>query len=120
MSRRNRKYVFISVPFKGRSEEEIFEDMSKAMREYAKRTNPDDTMKVLTETEFVHNYIVSQRVEKAASTSKNPRLIYLAEAIRKMAACDEVIFGGDWENADGCNVERLVYERYFQKENLES
>lgn len=117
--RKNMRRVFISVPMNGRTEIEIFEDMSKAMGEYAKRINPNDTAKVLLTTDFIHNHYVTERIKKAASTSKHPRLIYLAEALRQMASCDEVIFAGDWEHADGCCVERLVYERYFEKESSE-
>lgn len=120
MPRRNRKRVFISVPFGGRPFEEICKDASKAMQEYAKRVNPEDHMKVLCETDFIHNYFVSGRVAAAAANSKHPKVVYLAEAIRQMASCDDVIFAGDWEHANGCAVERLVYERYFQKENSES
>ena len=120
MPRRNRKRVFISVPFGGRPFKEICEDASKAMQEYAKRVNPEDHTKVLCETDFIHNYFVSGRVAAAAANSKHPKVVYLAEAIRQMASCDDVIFAGDWEHANGCNVERLVYEKYFQKENSES
>ena len=120
MPKSNKKRVFISVPFGGRSYGEICEDASKAMQEYANRVNPDDPSKVLRKTDFIHNYFVSGRVAAAAANSKHPKVVYLAEAIRQMASCDEVIFAGDWEHANGCAVERLVYERYFQKENSES
>ena len=118
--RKNRKRIFISVPFNGRTVEEIFEDMDKAMTEYLNKMEPEEREKALISTDWIHNYYVSKRIAEAAAKSKHPKVVYLAEAIRQMASCDEVIFAGDWEHANGCNVERLVYEKYFQKENSES
>lgn len=97
------KRVFISVPMAGRTDSQIMEDIECGKDEYIDKHPYDDI-------EFVDNYISMD-----APSCKNPALFYLGESIKKMAACEDVIFCGDWKKARGCLVERMVYDLYIDK-----
>lgn len=95
------KRVFISVPMAGRTNEQINEDIRCGKEEYLYRYPYEDV-------EFVDNYI-----DADAPSCRNPALFYLGESIKKMATCDDVVFCGNWRQARGCLVERMVYDLYI-------
>lgn len=105
--------VFVSAPFAGKTELDILRSISDAGIEFIK----DHAEEINDEIRICHNYSISKKLEDEAKAAKHPHLIYLAEAIRNMANCDDVIFAEGWEDARGCQVERLVYEKYFRGEN---
>lgn len=104
------KTVFVSVPMAGRTDEDIFHDIRERAFDYA-----DDTGEV---TGFVDNLHIPMEVAEEAMKAKRPALVYLSWALRQMANCDDVIFAEGWENARGCQVEKLVYDLYFGKDEV--
>lgn len=104
--------VFVSVPMKDRTDEEIQKDINEAKERYleeCKRKGIDDWIIFLDD----QNYSLPDYVTSTIEPDKIP-LAYLGHSIEKMAACDDVIFAGDWQFARGCVVERLVYDLYFR------
>ena len=99
-----KRKLFISVPMAGRSDEEIknhIEDIKKAADRYF----------VKTEVEFVDNFENDFDPERCVDL-KHPRIGYLAEAVKKMAYCDGVIFGNRYMFSSGCTVEMSIAEEY--------
>ena len=90
-----KKRVFLSLGFRGRTEEEIMSDIEKA-KEIITLEFPDN------EFEFIHNY----------DYNGNNRLECLGEAIKKMSTCDEVYFIVGWKKYKGCNVEHKICRLY--------
>lgn len=95
------KRVFISVPMAGKTYLEILLELRDARKAYMDE-HPNANVK------FVDNL-----GNLDTDGYVHPSLVYLGEAIKKMASCDDVFFYGDWENARGCKVEKLVYDSYF-------
>lgn len=111
------KKVFVSVPMSGKSFYEVQYLIDEAIQEYLmKDINGDLSLynEARRNTEFIHN---NDGFEKYIDTrdAKNPNLVYLGVALNRMANCDDVIFARGWENARGCQVEKLVYDLYFNK-----
>ena len=98
------KKIFISVPMRGRSDKEIknhIEDIRKAANRYF----------VKTEVEFVDNLENDFDPDRCVNL-KHPRIGYLAEAIKKLAYCDGVIFGNGCDDASGCRCEYYIAGEY--------
>lgn len=98
------KKVFVSVPMRGRSEEDIKNDIDNAMidlQEYMARYNNLEFI-------FVDNLI-------SPPEGNHQRLYCLGEAIKKMGDCDWIIFCKNWERYSGCNVEHMVALQYGLK-----
>lgn len=92
--------VFISIPFKGRTDEAIKHDIHQLKNQFAEFYLKKNLCKI----KFVDNFI-----EKPADSE---RLYCLGEAIKKLGDCDIVIFGKDFHKADGCMIEYEVAWRY--------
>lgn len=88
--------VFISVGMRGRSDEDIKNDISKAA-ERILEWRPD--------AEIIDNFI--ERPDNATE-----RLYCLGEAIKKLGECDACCFIGDWQNFSGCVIEHEVCNQY--------
>ena len=93
------KKLFVSVPMKGRTEEEIKASIQK-MKKIAEVYEGE-------ELELVDSY-----VEDNAPKNANPPVWYLGKSLEKLSEAD--IFIGisrdyDW---DGCYIERLVADKY--------
>ena len=97
--------VFVSVPMSGRMRTDIINDIGSAVLDYTVR-HPNES------NEYIDNL---DCVIQNGDCVKCPSLLYLSEAIKKMAYCDEVIFAGDWTKARGCIIESMVYQLYFSK-----
>ena len=100
------KKIFLSLPMSGRSDEEIKEQINKMKSEFLLK-NPFDG----EEIEFVDNFENDIDPSRCIDLKTEP-LLYLGEAIRKMAYCDGVYFGYGWYNARGCQIERDVAYSY--------
>ena len=87
--------IFLSLPFSGRTKEEVIQDIENA-KELISTKYPDQDL------EFIHNYDYEgvNRVE------------CLGEAIKKMATCDKVYLINDWFSHKGCIIEKTVCELY--------
>ena len=100
--------VFISIPMSGRADKDVsieIEQIKKIFMTYISETNPGETV------EFVDN--LENDIDPSRCVDLvNDRLLYLGEAIRKMAFCDAVIFAPEWYKARGCEVEYAVASVY--------
>lgn len=99
-----KKKLFISVPMAGRSDEDIknhIESIKKAANRYF----------VKTKVEFVDNLENDFDPDRCVDL-KQPRIGYLAEAIKKLAYCDGVIFGDGFELSSGCCCEYYIAGEY--------
>lgn len=99
--------LFISVPMHGRSDEDIknhIENIKKAANRYF----------VNTEVEFVDNLENDFDPDRCVDL-KHPRIGYLAEAIKKLAYCDGIIFGNEYDESPGCRCEYYIAEEYGLK-----
>lgn len=91
--------IFLSLPMSGRTDEEI-------------RNQIDEMERIIIESglfegqeiEFVHN-LDNDIDPKGCLDLKHEPLLYLGEAIRKMAFCDAIALGKGWNTARGCNIE---------------
>lgn len=95
--------VFVSVPMSGRTEEDVSIDIFNATFNY--KDVSDDPKNL----EFVDHWETSE----VPPDVKHPNIWMLGEALQLMATCDDVTFGGDYENSRGCMIEKLVYLMYF-------
>lgn len=109
------KKVFVSVPMNGRTDCEINRDISDTIEEYCMKNGLENYAKTRSETIFVHNNDYQMKNYIDPSNAKIPNLVYLGVALNRMANCDDVIFARGWEDARGCQVEKLVYDLYFNK-----
>lgn len=100
--------VFISVPMSGRTDNDVSMEIGlikDIFMNYISDTNPEETV------EFVDN--LDNDVDPSRCIDLvNERLLYLGEAIKKMAFCDAVIFAPEWHKARGCEVEYAVASVY--------
>ena len=93
------KKLFVSVPMKGRTEEEIKASIQK-MKKIAEIYEDE-------ELELIDSYI-----EDNPPKNNNEAVWYLGESLKKLAQAD--VFIGIAENYDwsGCYIERETAERY--------
>lgn len=93
------KKLFVSIPMKGRTEEEIKKSVQK-MKKFAEVFEGE-------ELELIDSYI-----EDKPPVDVSERIWYLGRSIEKLANADIFIgITGDWD-FDGCFTERTVAERY--------
>ena len=108
------KKIFLSLPFNGRTNKEIHIEIKKMIDKYCLEHDITPSMVVNGEVVFVNNYDARSDITiEQLSKCKHNRLLYLGEAIKLMAECDEVIFSENYEKAKGCKVEKTVYDLYF-------
>lgn len=95
------KNLFISMPFTGRTYEEIMlrrKDIVAILSKYYGIST--DNINV------IDNYHHSNLPENAG------RLEHLGESIKQMATADLVVFDYDWPNAPGCEIEMHIVNAY--------
>lgn len=99
------KKLFVSVPMKGRTEEEIKESIQK-MKKIAEIYEGE-------ELELIDSYI-----EDNPPKDSKEAVWYLGESLKKLAQAD--VFIGICENYDwnGCYIERKTAERYGVKMHM--
>lgn len=97
------KKLFVSVPMKGRTEEEIKASIQK-MKKIAEIYEGE-------ELELIDSYI-----EDNPPKNNNEAVWYLGESLKKLAQAD--VFMGICESYDwsGCHIERETVEKYGIKE----
>ena len=108
-----KKTIFLSLPMKGR-EDEAIENTIKGMKRIITAMYPND------ELEFVENYSCILTDADIANCLngivKHQSLLYLSNAIKKMAKCDyiAVIENRNCElyNYNGCYIEEEVARNY--------
>ena len=97
-----KKKVFLSLPMRGYTNEQIEEHLKKMKDVYSARHTGE-------EFEFVDNFIQDDISEDGY---KNIYMAYLANAILKMAECDVIFFGKGFEEARGCLSEDYIAAHY--------
>lgn len=101
------KHIFLSLPMSGRSDEEIKAQIEE-MKAIFLLKNPFDKGE---EIEFVDNLENDIDPSRCVDVKTEP-LLYLGEAIRKLAYCDGAYFGKGWSKARGCFIEMAVCAKY--------
>ena len=90
-----KKKVMISMPMKGKTEEQIKSERSEIIQKY-----------LLSDGYEVVNTLFKEFV------SKNTPVKYLSKSIEALAEIDCVYFAPGWEKARGCLIEYLVCKYY--------
>ena len=98
--------IFFSMPFKGRTEDQITEETKKMYKRFLYQYRSSFFSKD-SEDKFITNWDYT-----AAADCKNARANQIGEAIKRMSDCDIVLFHPDWRFAKGCEVEHLMCEIY--------
>lgn len=101
------KRIFLSLPMSGRSDEEIMTQIEEMKAKFLLK-NPLDKGEEIVFVDNLENDIDPSRCVDV----KTEPLLYLGEAIRKLAYCDGVLFAEDFTLARGCLVEEIVAKRY--------
>lgn len=102
--------LFIAQPMTGKSDDEI-----NLIRGIVSRAYIDHLIetKEFTTVELIDQVNIPDPVSVPAGISdREIRLRYLGRSIQLLATADIVIFAGDWQNANGCNIEREICDRY--------
>ena len=99
-----RQKLFISLPMRGKTEDEIFARMGKLYEPFFK------------DYELIRQYLT----EPPQNPSNN--LYFLAHSIELMGEADLVLFAKDWSTAVGCRIERMICALYnipyIEEENI--
>lgn len=85
--------VFISMPMKGKTEEQIREEMEQIKKDFG-----------YSDSEFIDSIIPGHE--------NMTRLECLAESIKLLDKADGAFFAKGWEDAAGCRIERAVCHNY--------
>lgn len=92
------KKVFMSVPMKGYSDEDI-------------RARMDD-IKAKIKADYDDVEFIDSMVHKEPPAGVNVPAWYLSESISYLATADLIYFGDGWKEARGCKIEHLIAEQY--------
>lgn len=106
--------VFMSLPFKGKTDDEIKRAIS-AMRQWWFLTQTvNDRYYRENEVQFIDNsdFVPDIPEVPAKVMTGFSRAYCLGEAIKKMAACDMVLFSNEWLDATGCRFEMDICRAY--------
>lgn len=95
--------VFISVPMKGRSEEDIKSDIERAK---------GILRSAIDNVEFADSFYKDDVESRVCDAKKHPGLAYLGRSLKDMADCDIVFFCNGWEHARGCWLEKRAARSY--------
>lgn len=94
------KKVFISVGMRGRSDDEVVNDIKRAIMNIQYLYGENVIVQHIT------NWTTEPKPDGAI------RLYYLGEAIKKLGDCDACYFVKGWKNYKGCIVENTVCQLY--------
>ena len=97
------KRVFISVPMKDKSKEEINELITKIKVDVSKTFQEP--------VEFVNTYVEEKPPYQSGEHSA---IWYLAKSLEILSTCDVVVVCGDvdYDKYNGCYIEKEVAKRY--------
>lgn len=101
--------LFIAQPMTGKSDDEI-----NLIRGIVSRAYIDHLIetKEFTTVELIDQVNIPDPEGIENLSGKEKRLTYLGRSIQLIATADIVIFAGDWREAKGCVVERLICVDY--------
>lgn len=100
------KKIFLSLPMSGRTNADIETEISYMKTVFLLKYSDDKE-----EIQFIdnHNCIVpAEEITKSTCSS----LLYLGEAIKKMADCDIFVLSANYKIAKGCLIEAEVADLY--------
>ena len=104
------KTVFLSLPMKGRTDEDIKQTI-KSMARIILAMYPGEDIQFVDNFSSSHSFTNEEEDE-----AKNKSLLYLGEAIQKMAHCDHIAVienhNCDLYNYRGCFMEKEVARNY--------
>ena len=95
--------VFISVPMRGRTDEEIAKAIAVAKSKLSEMADKNNEP-----VEYVDNFVPMP----SEADIKDYAMWCLGGAIQKMAKCDTIYFCPGWDEARGCIIERQVAIQY--------
>jgi hypothetical protein len=97
------KYVFLSLPINGKTDEEV-----KAAREKAKK----EIQSILynESLKFIDSWITEEPPHYL--TGSKVGLWYLAKSLEKLADADAIYCAKDWANYRGCVIEKNAAKQY--------
>lgn len=93
-------FVYISVPMRDRSQEDIDKDIHDCFDACEKRFGADNVMQSRS---YYEPYLSNRKIES------------LGYSIQQMQDTDYVIFCDGWEKASGCRIEHNVATAYGKK-----
>lgn len=93
--------VFISMPIRGKSVEEIVKTRSQIF-EQVKKDFPGSKLELLDQ-------IIE---DDCPLKGTDARIWYLAKSIEIMAEAELVVFAPHWDLASGCRAEKFIAENY--------
>lgn len=91
------KKIFISQPFKGRTEEEVFEERGRLQK--------------MVEEVYGEPVEVIDQYHQTASKGAG-RFYYLSQDLLMMGEADLIVFSRNWHTAKGCMVEHELARVY--------
>lgn len=94
--------VFISLPMRGYTEEEII----------AARKRIEDDVRARFKGEEITIIDSHFRDFNVTITDSNINVYFLSRSIRKLAEADLVVFGEGWDKARGCRIEHDIAQAY--------
>ena len=101
-----KKLVFVSVPMNGKTEDEVNRLIQMARDFYIKIRNLN-----AKEVAFIDNFDHGMKDDRYENCA-HPRIGYLGRAIKRLALCDEAVFGPGNGESKGCCIERKVCATY--------
>ena len=99
--------LFVSMPMRGRSDEEIKKDFAKIQAEFGEDYDIIDSFN--SELEIPESIIHDENKKRA---------YYLGHSIKKLAQADKILFMPGWLSANGCYIEHEIAQRYFSKDKI--
>ena len=101
------KKIFLSLPMSGRSDEEIRAQIEEMKAEFLLKNPFDEGEEIVFVDNFENDIDPSSCID-----IKTEPLLYLGEAIRKLAYCDGLYIGEGSIKARGCGCERGIAYAY--------
>lgn len=109
------KRIFVSVPFAGRTFEEVNRELQVLKNKYMHENGYTVEDLKYDRIEFVDDWDYYDQKIPLNPGCKNPKLRCIANALLLMSYCDDAIFSENWETARGCQIEHLAYELYMKE-----
>lgn len=95
--------VFISLPMRGKSKEEVRSRQDYILNQFLERHN-------IINAEFIDSYIKAVPLDLVGK--KQEGAWCLGDSIKQMSFADVVIFSKDYQSAKGCMIEHVICMEY--------
>jgi len=111
-------YIFCAFPMHDISIEEVEkraqELFEKAVAKHKERIKVETPMGCCRPKSLVElsEYVLLDQIHKENVPEEAGRLWYLGDSIQLLDKADLVVFGNDWKDAKGCNVEMEACKQY--------